>query len=212
MGDLIGVQKAVTLDRENQPVLAERIVETASPYLGSFFQHKPLGGHREGHLEVHPNAEVLTVLCGREGSEYELGEFTFKNYLGGRILGIPLFLSIFGHNPFLNHYRIESLQRWIRAVIDGARETFSLVEGNPNVLLIHVKYGDRERVLCLNLCTQSMMDVKIRCYNTSIPTKAFLWEEVRVKPLDFSIERDGSGFVIRTTSEFRPLSACIFLS
>lgn len=189
-----------------------QIVEEASPYKGAFFQHKPLGGHREGHWELHPNAETLTVLCGRENTRYGPGAFTFSNHLGGRILGIPLFPSVLGHNPFLNHYRIESLQRWITAAAIRFNEKFCFSEGNPNVLPIHANYGDHEVILCLNLCTQSMMDVAINCFDSAVPTKAFTWDETRVEPLEFSIEPATASFRIKTTTPIRPLACCIFVS
>lgn len=211
-GGLIGVQAFRALDRDMQPVMAERIVEAASPYLGEHFQHKPLGGHCEGRLELASGADMLTILCGREGVEYGPGAYVFRNELGGSILGLPLFPDVLGTNPFLNHYRLESLQRWVAEAFRSANEPFFMVDGHPNVLPIHARYGDRELLLCLNLCSQSMPGVTLRGTRLFEPRHACRWEESQVDRIDFSFEQNPSMVTIRTSARLRPLSACLFIS
>lgn len=211
-GDLIGVTAFIALGPESQPVIAERIVEAASPYRGEFFQHKPLGGHREGRLELSASAEPLTILCGREGSEYGPGAYTFRNELGGNILGLPLFPDMLGTNAFLNHFRIESLQRWLGGAALSAGKPFFMVDGNPHVLPIHARYGARELLLCLNLCSQSMDGVTLRGYHISPPRKAYVWEESRTQEVDFTLEQESPVTVVRTPARIRPFAACLFIS
>jgi len=211
-GSLIGVTCFSTPPRETQPVIAERIVEADSPSCGEFFQHKPLGGHREGRLVLSDSAELLTTLCGREGSEYGPGAYTFQNELGGNILGLPLFPDVLGMNPFLNHQRVESVRRWVGQSAQKSGQPFFLVEGHPNVLPIHARYGDRDLLLCLNLCSQSMQGVTLRGYHITPPTRAYVWEESEVRRIDFSRDQDSSMVTIQTAARIRPLSACIFIS
>jgi len=211
-GSLIGVTSFSTLPREAQPVIAERIVETDSPYCGEFFQHKPLGGHREGRLKLEASAVPLTVLSGREGSEYGLGAYTFRNDLGGHILGLPLFPDVLGTNPFLNHQRVESVHRWVMQQAKSASQPFFLVEGHPNVLPIHARYGDRDLLLCLNLCSQSMDGATLQACHVAPPRAAWLWEESHAERIDFSFDEDSASMRIETSARIRPFSACIFLS
>jgi len=211
LGNLIGVESCALLDRSVQSVRSERIVEEDSPYPGELFEHKALGWHQEGRLKLLETAKPLTTLCGREGAEYGPGAYTFQNHLGGNILGIPLFPESLDSTAFLNHYRLESVWRWVREAMHSAGVPFFMVDGHPYILPIHARFKEREILLCLNLYSQSAEGLTLRGHHLSPPCRAYLWEESKTQEIAFSVEKTESRTLIRTAARIRPFSACLFI-
>ena len=212
LGALIGAKSCSLLDLSVQSARGERIVEKESPYHGEYFEHKALGRHPEGRLELLDTAKPLTVLCGREGAEYGPGTYTFRNSLGGNILGIPLFPESLDGTAFLNHYRLESVWRWVAEAMDASGKPSLMVTGHPYILPIHAQYKDRDILLCLNLYSQSADGLTLRGSHLAPPSKAFLWEESQTQEIEFSVKKEGCVTHIHTPARIRPFSACLFVS
>jgi len=187
-GHWIGLAHFEELAPEIDRVVSEEVISADDPYALTRFDHKPLGPvSPESRWVLAEKAVEVTRLLGRGKATYATGEYTFETEWDGKILGFPLFPAGLASNGFLTRYRVERLRRNLAERALKTETPFSFVDGQPHVLPLHLQFGPRHLLVCVNLRTQTTSRLCFHCFHTPVISRAYLWHENRVCSIEFEI-------------------------
>ncbi|MEO6848966.1 MAG: hypothetical protein ABI254_17080 [Chthoniobacterales bacterium] len=214
-GNLIGVKEFTEHPVNIHRINSEKNVSSSDPNQGAHYDHHPLHALLpEFNWELDAGANVITQLVGRGNVPCGVGTFSFENELGGKTFGIPLYARALLGSAFLTRYRLEMLRQELAHRASLAKAPFCFIEGQPNVLPLHIQYGTRHLLACANLHTQHTSSLYFHCHSLPPVLQGYLWHENKMEPAQF-VTRKGEyaeSYVVEITTPIPHLGICILMT